>query len=84
MDGYHIWEAGIILARFITFNSDKFKGKKMLELGSGVGIGGLAAALYTEGNSVIMSDYKNDIIKNIIINCHKNGYTINNNIKDRV
>jgi predicted nicotinamide N-methyase len=26
-DGLHIWEAGIVLSRFVVFNPEKFKGK---------------------------------------------------------
>ena len=47
MDGLHIWEAGIILARWIVFNKELFLGKDVLELGTGVGIGGLSAAKFT-------------------------------------
>lgn len=47
MDGLHIWEAGIILARFITFNKELFENKNVLELGCGIGIGGIAALKFT-------------------------------------
>lgn len=47
LDGLHLWEAGIILARYIVSESKLFDGKNVLELGTGVGIGGLALLKYT-------------------------------------
>ena len=44
LDGLHIWEAGIILSRFICENESFFYKKRVLELGSGIGIGGIACA----------------------------------------
>ena len=48
MDGLHIWDAGIILARFILTNKQLFENKSVLELGTGVGIGGITAMKYTK------------------------------------
>lgn len=61
-DGLHIWEAGIVLARYILYNREQFKDKKILELGSGVGIGGISAVKFTECKSCILSDYVPEII----------------------
>jgi len=47
LDGLRLWEAGIILARYIVNNSNLFKGKRILELGGGVGIAGFAAKKWT-------------------------------------
>ena len=41
MDGFHVWEAGIVLARFVTKFADMFKHKKVLELGTGCGTVGV-------------------------------------------
>lgn len=43
LDGLKLWEAGIVLSRYIILNVDKFNKKSVLELGSGVGIGGMTA-----------------------------------------
>lgn len=48
LDGLKLWEAGIILSRFIILNNGLFKKKNVLELGSGVGIAGIAAKKWTE------------------------------------
>lgn len=47
LDGLRLWEAGIILARYIVHNNSLFKGKKVLELGGGVGIAGFTAKKWT-------------------------------------
>lgn len=73
MDGLHIWEAGIMLARYIVFNNEQFKQRSVLELGSGVGIGGFAAAKFTQASSVTLSDWKPEIVNNITANAYKNS-----------
>jgi predicted nicotinamide N-methyase len=47
LDGLRLWEAGIILSRYIIQNVALFKHKRILELGGGVGIAGLAAKKWT-------------------------------------
>ena len=37
-DGLRLWEAGIILSRFVLNNKEEFKGKSVIELGAGVGL----------------------------------------------
>lgn len=71
-DGYHIWEAGIILGRFIVQNIPKFDGKSILELGTGVGIGGIAALKYTKCTKMVLSDYNEGVLQNAYKNVAKN------------
>ena len=61
-EGKRVWEAGITIARYIYYNPDQFKGKVILELGSGTGIGGLAALKFTECSRVIMTDYTQEVL----------------------
>lgn len=49
-----------------------FKDKEVLELGAGVGIGGLCVKKWTKCKSVAMSDYHPSVIDNINKNCLKN------------
>lgn len=65
MDGFHIWEAGIVLSRFIYFNKGLFEGRKVLELGTGVGIGGITVLKYTKAKEITLSDYRDDILINV-------------------
>ena len=44
----------------------------VLELGTGVGIGGITALRFTEAKQVVLSDYKNDILKNARDNMERN------------
>ena len=43
--GYALWDAGVGLGIWLALNRDTVAGKRVLELGSGVGIGGVTAAL---------------------------------------
>lgn len=49
------WEAGIVLGFFVSDNAPLFKGKRLLELGCGVGTSAAFLAL-TEPASLLMSD----------------------------
>jgi len=72
MDGLHIWEAGIVLARYIYFNKELFENKKAIELGTGVGIVGISLLKYCKPKSVEITDYKEDILNNAVNNVKKN------------
>lgn len=73
----HLWEAGIILARYIVSESNLFNNKNILELGTGVGIGGLALLKYTTCQHVNMTDYNNEVLKNAGKNATKNSIKAN-------
>jgi len=74
LDGAHIWEAGIILARFILFNDDLFAGKEVLELGSGVGIGGISMLKFTKARHVSLSDFNDFVLSNIKQNLKRESF----------
>jgi predicted nicotinamide N-methyase len=65
LDGLKLWEAGIVLARYLILNNKIFKNKRVLELGSGVGIAGITLKKWTECDYVEMSDYHPKVIENI-------------------
>ena len=46
-EGLKLWDTNIILARYLFLNKDIFKGKKIIELVSGTGIGAIAAKKFT-------------------------------------
>lgn len=62
MDGLRLWEAGIILSRYVINNAALFKHKRVLELGAGVGIAGLTVKKWTECTSIEMTDYNAQVI----------------------
>lgn len=63
-----------MLARYVLFNHELFDGKEVLELGSGVGIGGLAVLKFTSCKKCVLSDYNASILENSRVNCRKNGF----------
>lgn len=72
-DGYHLWEAGIVLTRYLHHHqSGTFNQRRVLELGTGVGITGIYLTKFTQASQVLMTDYKNDIIANAEKNALKN------------
>lgn len=72
-DGLRLWEAGIILARYVVHNPHLFKNKRVLELGAGVGIAGLTVKKWTECKEIEMTDYHPSVIDNINHNMEKNS-----------
>ncbi|KAI9907646.1 hypothetical protein PsorP6_004267 [Peronosclerospora sorghi] len=56
--GYLLWGAAFVLARWIHKNRDLFVGKSVLEVGSGLGLGGITAARYASRTT--LTDYQAD------------------------
>jgi predicted nicotinamide N-methyase len=65
-----LWPASIGLAKFIFEHPALFQGKKVLELGAGVGLAGIAAKL--SGATVIQSDFLEAAFDFIRVNCIRN------------
>lgn len=70
-----LWPSSIGLARNILKNKAQFKDKTVLELGSGVGLAGIAATL--AGANVVHSDFIPKAFEFIELNCLHNGLTLN-------
>lgn len=62
--GHNVWDASIALAIWLARNNNAILGKDVLELGSGVGMGGLAAgaigAKHVTLSEVVMSESDSD------------------------
>ncbi|KAL6061869.1 Protein-lysine N-methyltransferase EFM6 [Balamuthia mandrillaris] len=69
--GCAIWDAAIILSRFIFDCQDAFGGKTVLELGSGVGLPGLTAAYFAD--RVVLTDYIPQLLDNLEYNVRLNS-----------
>jgi len=54
--GHSVWDAGVALSLWLSQHSEAVRGKRVLELGSGVGISGIAAAA-CGASHVTLSDY---------------------------
>ena len=57
----------MILSEWVTRNKELFKGKRVLEVGSGPGLAGLACAL-CECKQIVLTDYKPEVMKLIAQN----------------
>jgi predicted nicotinamide N-methyase len=54
--GYSVWDAGIAMSTWISLNSKDFAGRRVLELGAGVGVTGLTCA-HSGASHVVLSDF---------------------------
>lgn len=54
--GYSVWDSGIALSIWMGMNPIAFTGRRVLELGSGVGVAGISCGKVGAG-SVVMSDF---------------------------
>lgn len=58
--GYSLWEASVVLLASLADSmnklKDRFHNKRVLELGSGTGLGGLAIAALASPQSILLSD----------------------------
>lgn len=61
--GHKIWEAAIALAIWLSQRPSLIRGKRVLELGSGVGVSGLAASLVVHGETTLtLSDLDQETV----------------------
>jgi len=65
--GLYLWPASFALARYILASRDIFVGKRVLELGAGVGLPGLVAAAI--GAHVTLTDHPGD--PRVLENCRQ-------------
>lgn len=68
-----LWPASLGLARYIFNNRLLLRGKKVLELGAGIGLAGIAARL--AGADLLQTDYSEAALKFIKVNSLRNGLT---------
>ena len=68
--GEALWNGAKVLARWIMNNPQQFKGKNIVEVGSGVGLAGLACGL-CKPKRVILTDYKPQVMELIAKNIEK-------------
>ena len=71
-DGVHQWESGIVLSRFVLSLQSS---SSLLELGSGSGLVGIAAAKHTPASSVTLTDFNTRVLDNIRTNLERNSAT---------
>lgn len=71
--GLKLWPAALKLSEFILKNPEYFRGKSVLELGSGAsGFVGLTLLKSTEAKQIFLSDCHEVVLKNLIENLNLN------------
>lgn len=71
--GWTIWAAATLLARWIIAKPEMFAGKDVIELGAGCGVTGLATACCTSAKSVVLNDYQEPVMQNLLYNVARNA-----------
>ena len=69
--GWMLWPSAIGLSNYILSNAHRFAGKRVLELGCGVGMAGVAAAI--SGGMVTQTDYLDGALELSSRNATLNG-----------
>lgn len=73
--GLQVWRAALILADFLFYNRCNFENKRILELGSGVGLTSIAAGIHSKTDIICT-----DINKGGILDVVKSNVLLNKNI----
>ncbi|CAM9415382.1 unnamed protein product [Ectocarpus sp. 8 AP-2014] len=63
--GLRVWEAGRALAEFCLAHSGLLRGKRVLELGAGIGMTGMAVAATCGAAEVVLTDYAPRVLANL-------------------
>lgn len=71
--GLTSWQAGFMLADFISANPELFEDRKCLELGSGVGLTGIVLAKLARPQRLCLTDYTHEVLANMRTNAAING-----------
>lgn len=72
--GLKLWEAGACLSEYLIQNPQVVDDKNVIELGAGVGLTGLIAAVCTGGaKKVHLTDYTNSTLENLRFNVEQNA-----------
>jgi predicted nicotinamide N-methyase len=71
-EGLHLWEASVVLSRYIIKNKNLFKNKQVIELGSGCGLVGMSTLINTQCDHLVFSDYQDPVLNNLVNNIQLN------------
>lgn len=72
--GFLLWESAVALAQLLVQRGDQLRGKRVLELGAGVGLSGLVAQAL--GANVWQTDHRADLLVLAEQNARQNGVPI--------
>ncbi|POM68586.1 Hypothetical protein PHPALM_15241 [Phytophthora palmivora] len=71
--GLKLWEAGWLLAEYVIAHESEFRGRKMLELGAGVGFTGMVLACVCRSSRIVLTDYAPNVMQNLRYNVEINS-----------
>ncbi|TNJ30045.1 Methyltransferase [Giardia muris] len=80
--GCGVWDAAIIMSRYLITHPEVLQGKRVLELGSGVGLTGLIASRFSD--EVVLTDYSESILENLEYNIWLNAADLTNEHLDDI
>ncbi|CAF2146729.1 unnamed protein product, partial [Brassica napus] len=72
------WPSEEVLAYFCMSQPDRFRGKRVIELGSGYGLAGLVIAAASEASEVVISDGNPQVVNYIKRNIESNSMAFSN------
>ncbi|XP_066496921.1 protein-lysine N-methyltransferase EEF2KMT [Tiliqua scincoides] len=74
--GLVTWDAGLYLAEWALENSAVFSGRSVLELGSGIGLTGIAISKACRPRAYTFSDHHQLVLQQLSENIHLNGFLL--------
>jgi predicted nicotinamide N-methyase len=70
--GQYLWDSGVYLARWLLGNRERLRNRRVVELGSGLGLPGLTAAKFAA--ETLLTDCAADLVSNLSAAALANGY----------
>lgn len=72
--GYRIFPSSIILSQFLISFSNHISHRKVLELGSGLGLSGIITC-QLQAKRIVLTDYNENLLQSLMLNVNENCYS---------